>query len=155
MSTLDSRKARAAEGESRKSAAHTRLEARRDWLIRRALLLRLLTAGTATADDVAERIGPGDSGIDHRWLGTVPGPLDLAGIIRRAGSTTSCRPIRHASVISTWELADRNAALTWLARHPELPDPEPGDGDGATSPTPSSPPSPAPLAAALTQPTLF
>ena len=49
------------EGERRKDAAHALLEARRDIYIRRArrvLILRLLEAETATADDVAERIGP-------------------------------------------------------------------------------------------------
>ena len=48
------------EGERRKDAAHALLETHRDVYIRRArraLLLRLLEVGTATADDVAERIG--------------------------------------------------------------------------------------------------
>lgn len=112
------------EGVSRKDAAHSRLEAHRDVLIRRArraLLLRLLEAGTATADDVAERIGPTNASVDRRWLGTVPAPLAIARIIRRVGYTKSARPIRHASVIAVWELADRAAALAWLARNPDLP----------------------------------
>ena len=90
MSAPESHRAGQEEGESRKDAAHALLEARREVYIRRArraLLLRLLDAGTATADDVAERIGPTDNGIDPRWLGTVPGPLAIARIIRRARIT--------------------------------------------------------------------
>jgi len=158
MSTPDSRKAGQEEGASRKEAAHALLEARRDVYIRRArraLLLRLLDAGTATADDVAGRIGPTDHGMDPRWLGTVPGPLAVARIIRRQGFTTSARPSRHASIITTWELADRAAALAWLARHPDIPEPEPGDDAGALCRCPVSPPNPAPLAVSRNQSTLF
>ena len=159
MGTHEDRKARHEEGEGRKDAAHALLEVRRDVLIRRArraLLFRLLEVGTATADDVAERIGPTGADIDPRWLGTVPGRLALAGIIRRISYTRSARPIRHASVIGVWELADRAAALAWLARNPDLPDsPEPDDEAGAPSPMPSGSPSPTPLAVALTQPNLF
>jgi hypothetical protein len=146
MSTPEDRKASKKEGESRKDAAHALLEARRDVLIRRArraLLMRLLDAGTATADDVAERIGPTDPSIDPRWLGTVPGPLAIARIIRRADYTKSARPIRHASVIAVWELADRAAAIAWLARNPDLPEAE--DGDGVPCLATPKPPSPAPL----------
>ena len=120
MSTPEDRKAGQEEGERRKDAAHHRLEALRDVYIRRArraLLLRLLDAGTATADDVAQRIGPTDRRIDPRWLGTVPGPLAIARIIHRVGYTKSARPIRHASVIAVWELADR-AAGAGVARPP-------------------------------------
>jgi hypothetical protein len=159
LSTPEDRKSGQEEGENRKDVAHRRLEAHRDILIRRArraLLIRLLEAGTATADDVADRIGPTGAGIDPRWLGTVPGLLALAGIIRRAGYTKSARPIRHASVTAVWELADRAGALAWLARNPDLPDPtEPDDEVGAPSPTPSGSPSPTPLAVALSQPSLF
>jgi hypothetical protein len=149
-------KASRREGESRKDAAHTLLEARRDVLIRRArraLLLRLLEADTATADDVAERIGPINPSIDPRWLGTVPGPLAIAKIIRRADYTKSARPVRHASVIAVWELADRGAAIAWLARNPDLPEAE--DDDGAPCVATPKPPSPTPLAGAVAQPSLF
>ncbi len=155
--TLD-RQAGRAEGERRKDAAHALLAARRSRLIRRgrrALLTHLLTAGTATADDVADSAGPIDPSIDPRWRGEVPGPLARAGIIRRTGYIASCRPIRHASVIAVWELADRAAALAWLAANPELPEPDEPDAAGATSPTPSGSPSPPPLAVALASPTHF
>jgi hypothetical protein len=143
------------EGARRKDAAHSLLEACRDVYIRRAsraLLLRLLDVGTDTADDVAERIGPTDHGIDPRRRGTVPGPLASAKIIRRVGYTKSARPIRHASVIAVWELADRAVALAWLARHLDLP--EPGDDDGALCPCPASPPGPALLGISPNQPKL-
>jgi hypothetical protein len=157
MSTLEDRQAGQSEGKSRKEAAHALLEVHRDILIRRArraLLIRLFEAGTATADDVADQIGPTGGDIDPRWLGTVPGPLALAGIMRWAGYTRSARPIRHASVLSVWELADRAGALAWLARNPDPPDlPEPDDEAGAPSSAPSDPPSPTPLAIALSQPT--
>ena len=115
------------------------LAARRDWLIRqarRALLIRLLAAGAVTADDVADRLPGNPDGIDPRWRGVVPGPLARAGIIRRIGYTASCRPIRHASVITVWELADLAAAVAWLSRHPELPEP---DDDTTTDPMPVEP----------------
>src|SRR5271157_771055 len=95
------------EGERPKDAAHSLLEARREVYIlraRRALLLRLLEAGTATADDVAESSGPVPEGIDGRFLGTVPGPLARAKIIRRTGFVASSRPSRHASTLSLWQL---------------------------------------------------
>jgi hypothetical protein len=156
MGTLDDRKADQREGEGRKNAAHALLEARREFFIRRArraLLLQLLESGTATADDVAERIGPTDPEIDPRWRGTVPGPFARDGIIERISYTKSARPIRHASVITVWELADRAAALVWLARHPEWP--EPNDEEGVPCLASPKPPSPAPLAVAMDQPTLF
>ena len=153
MSAPDPRRAGQREGESRKDAAHTLLEARRDVLIRRArraLLLRLLDVGIATADDVTERIGPTDPSIDPRWLGTVPGLFAIARIIRRASYTKSTRPTRHASVIAVWELTDRAAALAWLARNPDLPEAE--DGDGAPCLATPKPPSPTPLAVSLSHP---
>jgi hypothetical protein len=156
MSTPKDPKAGKKEGERRKDAAHSRLEAHRDDLIlraRRALLWRLLDVGTATADDVAEQIGPTDPSMDRRWLGAVPGPLAIAGIIHRVDYTKSARPIRHASVIAVWKLADRAGALAWLARNPELPDAE--DGDGVPCLATPKPPSPAPLTVAVAQPNLF
>ncbi len=158
MSTPNGRRAGEQEGKRRKDAAHLLLEARREFYIRRArraLLTRLLEVGIATADDVAERIGPADPALDRRWLGTVPGLLAVAGIIRRVGYTKSARPARHASVIAVWELVDRGGALAWLARHPELPDDdEPDAAGGLCQSTPQSP-SPTPLAASLTQSSLF
>jgi hypothetical protein len=154
MSTPEGRKAGQEEGESRKDAAHALLENRRALLIRRArraLLIRLLQAGTATADDVADGIGLTGNGIDGRWLGTVPGPLALAGIIRRAGYTRSARPTRHASILTVWQLADRAGATTWLARNPDSPDPPEPDDAGATNPSPS----PMPLVVESIQNSLF
>jgi hypothetical protein len=83
-------------------------------------------------------------GIDPRYLGTVPGPLARAGIITRVGFDRSCRPSRHASIVSLWALADRAAAVAWLDAHPDVPDPEPDDAEAPCpgTPTPPTPQSP-------------
>jgi hypothetical protein len=135
MSTPETRHAGRREGEARKTDAHYLLGTRCGVPIRRArraLHLQLLEVGSATAADVADRIGSTRNRIDPRWRGAVPRSLPLAGIIRRAGYTKSARPSRHASVLTVWELADRGAALAWLARNPDLP--EPDDEAGAPSP---------------------
>jgi hypothetical protein len=140
MTTLYTRQTNKAEGERRKDAAHTLLDAHRRIYIRRArraLLWHALATGTVSADDVADLVGP-TPGIDPRYLGTVPGPIARAGIISHAGYDRSCRPSRHASIISIWEIADRDAARAWLDAHPDLPDPEPDDA-GAPCPVPLSP----------------
>jgi hypothetical protein len=144
------------EGESRKDAAHALLEKRRAYYLhraRRALVLRLLEVGTATADDVVESIRPAPEEIDPRFLGAVPGPLARARMIRRVGYALSARPSRHASPQTVWKLDDRAAALAWLTCNPDLPDPE--DEEGATDPTTFKPPSPAPLVGSHYQATLF
>jgi hypothetical protein len=129
MTTLYTRQTDKVEGERRKDAAHALLDAHRRIYIRRArraLLMRLLDAGTGTADDLADLVEPTPD-LDPRYRGAVPGPLARAGIIRHVGYERSRRPSRHASIISTWEIADRDAATDWLDTHPDLPDPEPDD----------------------------
>ncbi len=121
-----------AEGARRRDDAHALLRARRPVLLRRAqraLVEHLLLAGAATADDVRAlvRLPPG---IDPRCLGTVPGPLAAAGIIRRDGYTMSARAVAHARPVSLWRLVDAGAAADWLATHPELPEPEGGEPPG-------------------------
>jgi hypothetical protein len=117
------------EGERRKLSAHALLEARRRVYIRRgrrALLVRLLAAGTATADDVraAVQLPPG---LNPKLFGSVPGPLAEARIIRPAGFVRTTCPEGHARRVQLWQLADCAAALAWLADNPDLPDlPEPG-----------------------------
>lgn len=117
------------EAERRKVAAHKLLEARRALHVlrgRRALLGKLLADGTATADDVRAAVElPPD--IDPKCLGAVPGALARAGIIRRVGFASTNRAAAHARPVSVWQLADRTAALTWLAEHPDRPDPSPDD----------------------------
>lgn len=113
------------EGERRKQAALGLLAERRAVLVRRgrrALLTVLLCQDTATADDVAEAVTVPDD-LDPRWLGAVPGGLAKAGLIYGDGYVKSRRPQRHASILQVWKLADRSAALDWLARNPDLPDP--------------------------------
>jgi hypothetical protein len=119
------------EGERRQRAALDLLAVRREALVRRgrrALLLRLLAAGAATADDVrvAVELPPG---VGPRLFGAVPGKLAGDGIIQPAGYAATGRPQAHARPISVWALADRAAALDWLHDHPDI-----------TNPTPDAPP---------------
>jgi hypothetical protein len=154
--TTPDRQAGQREGECRKDAAHTLLEAHREVLIRRArraLLSYLLCAGSGTADDVAGALGELPAALDPRWLGTVPGHLARLGIVRSCGFEKSCRPSRHASILTRWELADRPAALEWLARNPELPEP-PVESDAA-GPTPPEPAPPSPSDTTVAQALLF
>ena len=115
------------EGERRKRDKLAMLEAQREVFVnrgRRALLGRLLAAGTATADDVMAAVTlPAE--IDPRCFGAVPGPLAKAGIIRFVEFVKSARPQRHGSYIQRWALVDRDEALRWLAMNPDRPDPAP------------------------------
>lgn len=109
------------EGERRKQDVLQTLAARRETYVnrgRRVLLERLLTHGLATADDVRRAVELPDK-IDPRCLGSVPGPLARAAIIRCMGYERSDRRERHASIIAVWELLDADAARDWLARHPD------------------------------------
>lgn len=122
----------AAEGERRKQDRLDLLRARRAVYVRRgqrALLRRLVDAGTATADDVAAVVELPDD-IDARCLGAVPGSLARWGLIQALSVDRSRRASRHASLQLTWGLADRDAALQWLAAHPDLPDSSNDDQDG-------------------------
>jgi hypothetical protein len=65
---------------------------------------------------------PLPDGIGPRSYGAVPLPLAEDGIICHRGYTATRRPEGHARPIAVWALADRAAALAWLADHPELPD---------------------------------
>ena len=123
-----------AEGERLKADALALLEARRQVYVhrgRRALLAAMLAGdGTATADDVrfAVELPPG---LDPRCLGSVPGRLAYDGVIDPAGFVRSTRRERHASWLQVWALADRVAAVRWLADYPDLPDPgDNNQGDG-------------------------
>lgn len=112
------------EGERRKDAAHGLFEAVRPKLIgrgRRALIGLLLTQDEATADDVRALIEV-PAGIDPKCLGSVPGSLAKAGIIRRTGYRPSTRPEAHARTLTVWALADTRKAIQWLRDHPEPAD---------------------------------
>ncbi len=113
------------EGERLKADAFDLLAERRAVYIRRgqrALLAALQAMDTATVDDVRDLVNV-PQGIDPVCLGAVPGPLVRAGIIWRAGYTPTCRPTAHARPLSVWAVVDRDAAMQWLADHPNLPDP--------------------------------
>lgn len=123
------------DGQTRKFDAHALLEARREVYVlrgRRALLARLLDAPEATADDVRDAVELPDA-INPVCLGVVPGPLARAGIIERVGFEESRRPDAHARPVSVWRLVDRNAALAWLAAHPDRPDPTPNEAEAVPS----------------------
>lgn len=112
------------DGEARKIAALDLLVDRRDLIVlrgRRALLTALLAVGEATADDVRDLVDL-PAGIDPVCLGAVPSVLARAGIIFRIGYSPTCRPDAHARPVSVWRLADRAAAVRWLADHPDRPD---------------------------------
>ncbi|MCK4340916.1 MAG: hypothetical protein KAY37_04255 [Phycisphaerae bacterium] len=114
-----------AEGERRKLDAHALLAARRAVYVlrgRRALLTALCYRGEATADDVRRAVALPDD-VDPVCLGVVPGPLARAGIIESDGFAKSTRPESHARPVQVWRLADRAAAVAWLATHPDRSDP--------------------------------
>jgi hypothetical protein len=145
-----------AEGERRKQDILQTLAARRECYVnrgRRVLLETLLAVGSASADDVRRAVALPDQ-IDPRCLGSVPGPLARAGIIRCTGYERSDRKERHASIIAVWELLNSNAAREWLARHPDHPDDDTGP-DVAGSPIIPLIPSPNGTGSAVAQPSLF
>lgn len=111
------------EGERRRDAAHAVLEARRESVIRQArrvLLTVLWERDTATMDDVrAVVVVPPE--VDPVCLGSVPGGLARAGIIRADGAVRTSRPMAHARPVTVWRLVDRDAAEIWLREHPDLP----------------------------------
>jgi hypothetical protein len=118
------------EGERRKQATLDKLEVIRRIYVRRgrrALLMKLLRDGTATADDVraAIKLPPG---IDPRCLGCVPVALAQARIIRIAGFTRSGRAERNRCTTAVWAIADLAAAVQWLAANPDVPDPPEAGG---------------------------
>lgn len=120
-----------AEGERLKLSAHATLAARREVFVlrgRRALLAALLEHDTATADDV-RAVGVLPAGVNPKCFGSVPGLLARAGLIRRVGFTETARAVAHARPVGVWELANRAAAIAWLATHPEPCEPEPSEGD--------------------------
>jgi hypothetical protein len=111
------------EGERQKLAAHHLLEeARESHLLRarRALLHRLLEAGSATVDAVRAAVALPLT-LNPKLFGAVPGPLAEAGIIAPGGFARSCRPETHARPVTRWLLADRAAAVAWLSANPEPP----------------------------------
>ncbi len=129
MTALPSPAAGRLEGERRKLGALALLEARRRVYVRRgrrALLLRLLAAGSATADDVRAAVNL-PPGLNPTCFGAVSGPLATAGIIQAAGYVPTARKEGHARPVLRWRLADRAAALAWLSNHPELPDADDGE----------------------------
>lgn len=124
------------DGERRKLHALAVLAARRERYIRRgrrALLATLLDHGEATIDD-ARRVVQLPPGVNPVCFGGVPGELARAGIIRRTGFATTRRAVAHARPVMVWALIDRDAALAWLAEHPDMFD--------TATPSNATPPNP-------------
>lgn len=112
-----------AAGEARKLDALAMLADRREAVVRRAqraLLAALLEAGSATVDDVRAAVEL-PAGVGPKCFGGAPGALARAGIIRADGFAKTCRPTAHARPVTVWQLADRAAAVRWLADHPDRP----------------------------------
>jgi len=121
-----------ADGDRRKAEAIALLADRRELYVlrgRRALLSALLATGQATADDVRDVVEL-PNGINPKCFGAVPSALAREGIIRRVGYVPARRPDAHARPVSVWALVDRDAAMRWLADHPDRPDDQAADQDG-------------------------
>jgi hypothetical protein len=115
------------EGERRRDEILRWLAARRAKIVRRgrrALLTRLLDAGTATVDDVRAVVEL-PPGIKPVVFGAVPTALADAGLIRAVGYTKTTRPAAHARPIQIWALHDRAGAIDWLHAHPDESDDPP------------------------------
>mgnify|MGYP001615263061 CR=1 FL=1 len=109
------------EGEHRKESVLAVLEANRKGLVlrgRAALLRVLMATGEANIQDVRAALQLPEAGCP-KWLGAVPGGLARAGIIAPAGFCKTSRPRAHARFLTRWQLADPEAARSWLAAHPE------------------------------------
>jgi hypothetical protein len=119
------------EGERRRDAALQLLRDRRAALVRRvqrALLSHLLAYGPSTTDPVRDLVPiPGET--DPRLVGAAVRALAELDLLRRAGLSRSVRPEAHGRDLPLWAVSDRDAALSWLANHPELPLPEAAAGD--------------------------
>jgi len=111
-------------GEDLKDAALRRHHLRRPALIRaaqRSLLTEALARGPVTIDDARGGVEVPE-GFNPKAFGAVPGTLARCGILRSIGFVKSLRFEAHARRVTLWELADRDAAMAWLATHPELPE---------------------------------
>jgi len=109
-------------GETRRDAALNLLADRRPVLvrdIRRAAVRLALTGDTFTADDLRAAVDIPD-GINPVVVGSAVRALAVAKIIRKDGSRNSKRKRAHARPNAVWTLADRAAAVAWLAANPPL-----------------------------------
>jgi hypothetical protein len=116
-------------GERRRDEALVLLRDRRAALARRlqrALLGLLLTAGPSTSGPL-RAVLPLPSGTDPRVVGAAVRGLATARLIGRAGLACFTRPEAHGRDLPLWAIADCAAVLTWLADHPELPEPDQGE----------------------------
>jgi hypothetical protein len=111
----------ATEGERRRDEALALLRDRRAELVRRvqrAYLTLLLDGGPSITDPIRDLV-PIPAGIDPRLVGAAVRGLAELRLIRRAGLSRSIRPEAHGRDLPRWEIADRDAALAWLAANPD------------------------------------
>ncbi len=113
-----------ATGEALKANALALLTERREAVIRRAqrtLLTALLECGLATADHVRAHVEL-PPGIAPRCFGTAPSPLAHTALFAPTATPRQGGTEAHARPVTVWRLADRAAAVRWLADNPDLPD---------------------------------
>jgi hypothetical protein len=111
------------EGERRRDAALALLAERRAAVVRagqRALLLRLLDAGTATTDDVRAAVESRPALLRCR-----ADPAGRRGHRRARRLHADEPPEAHARPVVVLALTDRAAAMAWLDANPEMPEREP------------------------------
>lgn len=111
------------EGERRRDEAINRLRFHRAVIVRRlqrAAVGIALDTGRVTADDVRGRV-PIPRNITPKTNGAAFRELAEAGILAAVGYRLSVRPEAHRRPVTEWRLADRAAAMQWLAAHPDYP----------------------------------
>jgi hypothetical protein len=112
-------------GEARRDVALEQLRDCRPMLIRRVqrtYLVLLLDRGPSTIDPVRALV-PLPTEIDPRLVGAAVRQFAALLLIHRAGLSRSVRPQAHGRDLPMWAVADRAAAVAWIASHPELPEP--------------------------------
>lgn len=111
-----------ASGEARRDAALDLLRRHRAALCRdlcRAIVGLALDRGTLTADDVRAAVTI-PAGIRPVVVGAAMQAVADAGLITCIDYRRSRRPVAHARPVRVWRLADRAAALAWLAARPPI-----------------------------------
>lgn len=109
-------------GETRRDDALARLRRHRAALVRdlaRATVRIALDRGVLTADDLRDAV-PIPDGIRPVVVGAAMQAVADAGLISCIDYRRSRRPVAHARPVRVWQLADRAAALAWLAARPPI-----------------------------------
>lgn len=96
------------------------LNQRRQRLLCRHIVERLLATGEATADDC---ISFEDGDRRRAFVGAAFASLSKAGVAIGSGWIPSTVPRNHCRPVVRWLLADASVARQWLADHPAPPSP--------------------------------